>query len=96
MYPKQQQIFFIKSASAFDFLLRDVPFYWEVFCKKKCTFTTEYIFFLKPDRLSGRDDVALDMVNLRPDIRQNVLFKKNSDHQEVLWILKQFGATAPW
>ena len=38
--------------------------------------------FLSPDRLSGRNDVTLDDVNFRPDIRQNVFL-----------LLKQFGAT---
>ena len=36
----------------------------------------EYNFFLNPDRLSRRNNVASDKVNARPDIRQNLLFLK--------------------
>ena len=46
------------------------------------------IFLLRPDSLSGRNDVKSRKVNFRPDIRQN--FKKKSRYQEFLWLLKQF------
>ena len=32
--------------------------------------------FLSPDGLSGRNDVTLDKVNFRPDIRQSFFWKK--------------------
>ena len=37
------------------------------------------IIFLSPDRLSGRNDVTSDKVNLRPGIRKNLLYEKNQD-----------------
>ena len=40
----------------------------------------EYKYIFSPDRLSGRNDVTLDKVNLRPDIWQNFFFfEKNQD-----------------
>ena len=37
--------------------------------------------FLKPDRLSGRNDVTSSKMNFRPDIRQN-LFSQKSGYLE--------------
>ena len=39
----------------------------------------EYNLFLSPDRLPGRNDVTLDKLNFRADIRQNLFFEKNQD-----------------
>ena len=50
-------------------------------------------FFESPDRLPDRnDDVTLDKVNFRSDIK--VFLKKKSGLQEFVWLLKQFGAAA--
>ena len=53
------------------------------------------MFFLSPGRLSGRNGVMLDKKIFRPDIRQNLFWKK-SGHQGHVWLLKQFGVTVPW
>ena len=37
------------------------------------------IIFLSQDRLSGRNDVTWEKVNLRPGIRKNLLYEKNQD-----------------
>ena len=50
---------------------------------------------LRPDKLSGRNDVTLDKVNFRSEIRKKYFFWKKSGHQEFVWLLKQFGATVP-
>ena len=36
-----------------------------------------FVFFLYPEKLSGRDDVTRNKIIFRPDIRQNFLKKKN-------------------
>ena len=59
-------------------------------------FRHEYNFCLSPDILSGRNDVTSGNVNFKPDISQNICFEKKSEHQEFVWLLKQFGATKPW
>ena len=35
--------------------------------------------FLIADKLSGRNNITLDNVNFRPDISENLFFKKNQD-----------------
>ena len=53
-------------------------------------------FFLSPCILSGRSDATSGKVNFRPDMRHNFFKKKRkSGHNEFMWLLKQFGATAP-
>ena len=37
------------------------------------------ITFLSPGRLSGRNDVTLDKVNFKQDIRQNFFWEKNQN-----------------
>ena len=36
-----------------------------------------FVFFLYPEKLSGRDDVTRNKIIFRPDIRQNFFKKKN-------------------
>ena len=50
-----------------------------------------FVFFLYPEKLSGRDDVTRNKIIFRPDIRQNFL-KKKIEHQEFMRLLKQLGA----
>ena len=50
------------------------------------------MFFLNPNKLSGRNDVTSEKVKFRPDIRQ--IKKKNQDMKS-LWLFKQFGGTVP-
>ena len=55
------------------------------------------IIFLKARTdcpLEKRKDIASDKVNFKPNIRQTFFLKKKSGHQEFVWLLKQFGATA--
>ena len=55
-------------------------------------------FFLSPCILSGRSDATSGKVNFRPDMRHNFFFfkkKKKIRTHEFMWLLKQFGATAP-
>ena len=55
------------------------------------------LIFLRPYRLSRRNDVTSDQVNFRPGYRQNFFLEKKSGHQEFVWLLKQYGATVvPW
>ena len=47
--------------------------------RAKTSHKPEHNFFLNPDRLSGRNNVTSDKVNVRPDIRQKIFLKKNLD-----------------
>lgn len=49
------------------------------------------LIFLRPDRLTSRNDVTSNNVSFRPDIRQN-LFLKKFRTLECVWLSKQFGA----
>ena len=55
-------------------------------------------FFLSPCILSGRSDATSGKVNFRPDMRHIFFLKKKKKKirtHEFMWLLKQFGATAP-
>ena len=50
---------------------------------------------LIPDRFPVSNDVTLDNVNFRRTSDRTLFFRKVLGHQEIVWILKQFAATAP-
>ena len=41
-------------------------------------------------RLAGRNDVTSDKVNIRPGMRQKFKKKRESENQELVWLLKNF------
>ena len=45
--------------------------------------------FLSPDRLSGRKDDTSDQTS------DKAFFWKKPEHQEFMWLLKQFDTTVP-
>ena len=47
--------------------------------------------FLIPDKLSGRNNITLDNVNFRPDISENLFFKKNEDVKSLRGSLNNFN-----
>ena len=55
-------------------------------------FRPEYNTFLSSDRLSGKNDVILDKVIFKSDIRQNLFLRKDQNIKS----LEQFGATVFW
>ena len=49
---------------------------------RKDGFSGLHIISFNPDRLPFRNDVTLDKMNVRADIRPSVFFEKISEHQE--------------